>query len=78
MKTAVIIAYCGGLRCADLVNINISDMEFDECSGMWVNYVVSKQRGEEILNKFNVPLDFCQYLENYDNKIYECKVNTAD
>ena len=33
---------------------------------------------EEIRNKFNVPLDFCQYLENYDNKIYECKVNTAD
>ena len=28
MKAAVIIAYCGGLRCADWVKINISDMEF--------------------------------------------------
>ena len=77
MKTAVIMAYCGGLRCADLVNINISDMEFDECSGTWVNYEVSKQYGQEIRNKFNIPLEFCQYLKNYDKKIYESNVNTG-
>lgn len=75
MKAATIICYYGGLRCADLTSINTDDLEFNEVSGMWVNYSVSKQRGEQIKNKFNIPLEFCGYLERYDHKLADCNAS---
>lgn len=74
VKAGVVLSYFGGLRCADLISITCDDMEFNEETGMWVTYVVSKQKGEEIKNKFNVPLEFCGYLEKYDHALSECKM----
>lgn len=42
MKSAVVIGFCGGLRCADMVMLNTDNCTFDESTGMWVDYVVSK------------------------------------
>lgn len=75
IKVAVILGYFGGLRCADLISINCDDCDFNENTGMWVTYTVSKQRGEEIKNKFNIPLHYCQYLENYDHALYRCNAS---
>ena len=58
-----------------MVPINTDDLEFNEATGMWVKYTVSKQRGESITNKFNVPLEYCQYLECYDHKLDEFQVS---
>lgn len=66
------IGFCGGLRCADMVGLNMEDCTFDETSGMWIDYNVSKQRGEAIRNKFNVPLEFCGFLETYDHELFRC------
>lgn len=74
IKAAIVLCFCGGLRCAELVLLNASDFEFNDTTGMWVSYSVSKQRGETIKNKFNVPLEYCQYLENYDNVLTEAKL----
>ena len=74
LKVGIIIAYCGGLRCADLTNINCEDLNFNENTGMWVKYRVSKQRGEVIENQFNIPLDLCEYLQRYDDDITENNV----
>lgn len=71
MKAGIVLAYCGGLRCADLVGLQSSDMDFNETTGMWVSYKVSKQKGQEVVNKFNVPLQYCQYLQRYDHKLAE-------
>lgn len=75
IKAAVVIGYCGGLRSADLININVEDCEFNETTGVWISYTVSKQRGEKIVNKFNVPLDYCEYLEKHDNELFRCSAN---
>lgn len=72
IKAAVVLCYFGGLRCADLVNIETDNFEFSETTGMWVTYVISKQRGESINNRFNVPLNYCQYLEKYDHELARC------
>ncbi len=69
MKTAVVLCYFGGLRCADLVNINCDDLSFDETTGMWVRYRVSKQIGESVVKSFNIPLEYCNYLETYDHAL---------
>ena len=74
MKAGVVLSFCGGLRCADLVGINVDDLEFNETTGFWVSYNVSKQRGEEIKNKFNVPIAYCQYLKDYLDKLTENKL----
>ena len=77
MKAGIVIAYFGGLRCADLVALNCEDLEFNETTGMWVTYTVSKQRGESIKNKFNIPLEFCSYLEKYDHALDLCNVDSG-
>lgn len=77
MKTAVVMCYFGGLRCADLVGIECEDLTFDESTGMWVNYNVSKQLGEKVINSFNIPLEYCTYLENYDHKLHECNAGSG-
>jgi len=74
IKAGVILAFFGGLRCAELVSIENTDFEFNESTGMWVSYTVSKQRGESIQNKFNVPLEYCQYLENFDKVLTEANL----
>lgn len=77
MKTAVVMCYFGGLRCADLIGINCEDLSFDESTGMWVDYKVSKQIGENVINTFNIPLEYCTYLENYDHQLYACNANNG-
>ena len=77
IKAGVVVAYFGGLRCADLVGINCEDLEFNENTGMWVTYTISKQRGESINNKFNIPLQFCSYLETYDNALHRCNAGSG-
>jgi len=57
------------------VSFNVDDFEFNTQSGMWVNYTVSKQKGEQIKNKFNIPLEMCEYLEKYDNLLADCSAN---
>lgn len=72
IKAAIVIGFCGGLRCADLIKLDTSDFEFNDTTGMWITYRVSKLRGESITNKFIVPLEYCQYLERYDHRLDEC------
>ena len=36
---------------------------------------VSKQRGEQIKNEFNIPIEYCAYLETYDNRLHECNAS---
>ena len=75
IKAAIVVCYYGGLRCADLVSLDVDDFEFDSHSGMWVNYTVSKQKGEQVKNKFNIPIEMCQYLEKYDNLLAQFSVS---
>jgi len=77
MKAAVVIAWCGGLRCADLVEIVVSDCEFDETTGMWITYKVSKQKGERKSNTFNVPLELCEFLERHDNALHRSNASNG-
>lgn len=76
-KAAIVVGYFGGLRCADLTNIACEDCDFNATTGMWIKYKVSKQRGEEIHNKFNIPLDYCKFLETYDNELSRCNVGSG-
>ena len=55
-KAAVALAYCGGLRCAELKSIKKGDVSHD-ADGIWVQYNQAKQRGEQKVNKFLVPFD---------------------
>lgn len=75
IKAAVVVGFCGGLRCADLVSINSHDCEFNETTGLWITYSVSKQRGEQFNSKFNIPLEFCQYVETYDKALDESQAS---
>ena len=75
MKAACVLCYFGGLRCADLASINTSDVEFNDVTGLWVSYKVSKQKGEQINNKFNIPIEYCDYLDRYDNKLHDCNAS---
>lgn len=36
IKAASILAYSGGLRCADLISITCEDLEFNSATGYWV------------------------------------------
>ena len=77
IKAGIVLAYFGGLRCADLVGLNCEDLDFNESTGMWVSYTISKQRGESIKNKFNVPLQYCSYLETYDHALDRSNVGSG-
>ena len=44
---------------------------------MWITYTVSKQKGEVIKNKFNIPLDYCRFIEIYDNELSRCGVGNG-
>lgn len=53
-KCAIALAFCGGLRCAELKAIKYGDIETDQ-EGCWVAYAPAKKRGEQTENKFLVP-----------------------
>jgi len=72
-KAISVISICGGLRCADLVTITCNDLLFDVTTGYWIKYTVSKQINF-ITNKFNVPLNYSQYITNYCNRLRELKI----
>ena len=55
-KCAISLAFCGGLRCAELKSIKVGDLTQDD-EGMWVHYFHAKQKGEEKKNRFLVPFD---------------------
>ena len=58
-KAVVCMALYGGLRCADLVNIENDDIEVNDTSGVWVRYSVSKQSGQfHKSNTYVVPKPF--------------------
>ena len=46
-KAYVIVAFFGGLRCAEIHAIDITDLETDNSGGIYINY----QRGD-LRNKF--------------------------
>ena len=77
LKVAVVLAYFGGLRCAELVSLTLDDFEFNQVTGMWVTYKVSKQKGESISNKFNIPLQYCTYLQKYDEILDNAKLGNG-
>ena len=74
LKAAAVIGYWRGLRCSDLVNITCEDCEFYENTSTWITDVGSKRRGEHIRNRFNVPLQKCDYLESFDPSLHKCNV----
>ena len=53
-KAALAVAYCGCLRAADVRKIEMGNVTIDT-EGVWVEFVQSKQRGEETKNRFLVP-----------------------
>jgi hypothetical protein len=55
-KSAIILAYCGGLRCAELKSLKFGDLSRDQES-IWIRYDQAKQKGEAKENKFLVPFD---------------------
>ena len=71
LQMKAMVAFCGGLRCADLVSLETPNLEFNDVTGCWVKYVVSKQRGENMVNKFNVPLNYVQYFTQYCDVLKE-------
>lgn len=71
IKAALIVSFSGGLRSADLVGLETEHLQFEETTGFWVTYKVSKQK-QIINNKFNVPLQYTKYLQNYLNKLENC------
>lgn len=46
-------------------SLNQKDFEFNYTCSMSVTFDVSKQKGEIQKNKFNSPLDYCEYLKRY-------------
>jgi len=73
MKAVAVISFSGGLRCADLVSILCNDLEFDGITGYWIKYTVSKQ-ATAVTNKFNVAMNYSQYITNYCNRLRELKI----
>ena len=71
MKAICVVAFCGGLRCAELVSLETSDLEFNDVTGCLVKCVVSKQCGENMVNKSKVPLNYVQYLTQYCDVLKE-------
>ena len=53
-KAAVAMAYCGGLREAELRKIEIGNVRVD-VEGVWVEFIQAKQRGPVKPNRFLVP-----------------------
>ncbi|CAB4045662.1 hypothetical protein DAPPUDRAFT_123885 [Paramuricea clavata] len=53
-KCAVVLAYCGGMRCIELKSLTYDAISRDE-EGVWVAYRAGKQKGEVKKNKFLVP-----------------------
>lgn len=77
VKVAVILGFYGGLRCADLVSLCCEDLEYNDTCGYWVAYKVSKQKGEIIQNKFNVPPTHCSIVQTYCQKLTSCGLFTG-
>ena len=57
-KAAISLAFCGGLRCAELRALRWGDLVEEE-DGIWVRYNPVKQHGEVKENKFLVPWTQC-------------------
>lgn len=73
MKPVTVIAFFGILRCGELINLHIDDLEFYESIGIWVSYAISKQKGELMRNRFDVCiLVFGSSLEVYDHAMNRC------
>ena len=72
-KAIAVIAFCEGLRCADLISIICNDLEFDQTTGYWIKYNVSKQ-ATVVINKFNVPMKYANYVTNYCNRLRDLKI----
>jgi len=67
-KAVVCIALYGGLRCADLVNIENDDVTIDSTTGVWIKYSVSKQSGSfHKSNTFVIPPPHDKYVIDYLN-----------
>ena len=65
---------CGGLRSADLVSLQISNVELNETTGYWVSYAVSKQKGMAMANKFHVPTAYSYYIKNHLDQLEVCGI----
>ncbi len=77
-KCAIAIAYCGGLRCCELRNLQIGSLKRD-AEGVWVTYWQGKQKGEEKKNNFLVPFNhnnphlcFASRVVAYTNTLLQC------
>ena len=71
LKMTAVVSFSGGLRCADLIKINVDDIQFDDATGYWISYDVSKQLGERKKNQFNVSLGYSVYITAYKDKLNE-------
>ena len=53
-KAAISLAYCGGLRGAELRALSVGNIKVKD-DGVWVEYSQAKQKGEQKTNLFVVP-----------------------
>ena len=69
-----VCAFSGGLRCADISLIEYDDVEFNDVTGYWITYSVSKQHGQKIKNKFYVVNDGTDAVKQYMNSLIQSGV----
>ena len=74
LKAIAVVAFAGGLRCAEVLPINCEDLEHNDLTGFWINYTASKKRRESIVNKFYIPIPYDSYLEAYVKLLDNFKV----
>ena len=68
IKVAILLCYFGGLRCADLVNINCSDLESTTSGKLTISEMMKPGTSTSIPSSENVPRKIMK-LENCHNVV---------
>lgn len=76
-KAALVLGLYGGLRCEEMIKLEVNDFEKDPEDSYWVSYVVSKQKGKVLKNRFHIIKEYSVYVKHYLNcleKNYEGRI----
>ena len=64
-KAALVIGMFGGLRCNEMANLVTTDISKSGDNGYWVEYSVSKQKQDNVRNKFYIPEKHASHITGY-------------
>ena len=56
-KCAAVIGFTGGMRCAEIKDLMIEDLNIEPSKGVWVTFIPKKQRKEKKTKRFLVPFN---------------------